>query len=93
MTNRIIVALATAAALAGCGTTATQEDFGNSVSSLIKAQTADPATLTNPSSEVVTGVDPDYVRNALKEMRTTVSKPSEVSDPIEMLLMGMQGGQ
>lgn len=93
MTTRIIVVLAALAVLAGCETTPTQQDFGNSVGSLIKAQTANPATLTSPSSEAVTGIDPDYVRNALIEMRKSVSKPSEVYDPIEMLLMGAQGGQ
>jgi len=54
MTTRIIVALAVIGALAGCSTTATQEDYGNSVASLIQAQTANPETLTNPSTAPAT---------------------------------------
>lgn len=88
MTTRIIVALAVIAALAGCATTATQEDFGNSVASLIQAQTANPETLTNPSTAPVTGVDADYANNVVTEMRKDVSKPAEVKKPIEMVLWG-----
>lgn len=88
MTIRIIVALAVVGALAGCATTATEEDYGNSVSSLIQAQTANPETLTNPSTAAVTGVDPDYANNVVIEMRKDVSKPAEVKEPIEMVLWG-----
>lgn len=88
MTIRIIVALAVIGALAGCSTTATQEDYGNSVASLIQAQTANAETLTNPSTAVVTGTDPDYANNVVIEMRKDVSKPAEVKEPIEMVLWG-----
>jgi len=61
MTSKIIFALAAIGALAACSSTpsltapgGTAADFGNSVDSLIKAQTADPATLTNPSGAPVT---------------------------------------
>ena len=92
MTTKIIVALAALGTLAGCATTGSQEDYGKSVDSLINAQTANPATLTNPSDAVVTGVDPDYANNVVIEMRKAVAKPSEVKEPIEMVLMGSQGG-
>jgi type IV pilus biogenesis protein CpaD/CtpE len=88
MTTRIIIALAVIGALAGCSTTATQEDFGNSVASLIQAQTANPETLTNPSAVPVTGVDADYANNVVTEMRKDVSQPAEVKEPIEMVLWG-----
>ena len=42
------------------------------------------ATLSNPSAEAPTGVDPDYANNVLKTMRETVSKPNEVKKPIEI---------
>ena len=72
------------AALAACtgstnAATATEADFGNSMASLIKAQTADPATAANPSTEPVTGVDPDYADNVIEAMRESVSKPAEVT--------------
>lgn len=92
MTTRIIVALAAIGALAGCASTATQEDFGKSVGSLIQAQAYNPATLTTPSTAAVTGVDPDYANNVVDEMRQDVSKREEVKDPIEMLLLGSGGG-
>lgn len=92
MTTRIIAALIAIGALAGCANTAVQDDYGNSVDSLVQAQTANPATLASPSAAPVTGVDPDYAGKVLDEMRKSVSKPAEVKEPIEMVLMGVQGG-
>ena len=76
MTSKIIIALAAIGALAACSSTPTSTapggtaaDFGNSVASLIKAQTADPATLSNPSGAPVTGVEPDYANNVVDAMR------------------------
>ena len=92
MTTKIIVAMAAVGVLAGCSSTVLKDDYGSSVDSLIKAQTANPATLTSPSDAPVTGVDPDYARKAVDEMRKSVGKPGEVKEPIEMILMGSQGG-
>jgi type IV pilus biogenesis protein CpaD/CtpE len=92
MTTKIIVALAALGMLAGCATTDFDEFYGQSVASLIAAQTANPETLSNPSDAAVTGVDPDYANNVVIEMRKAVAKPSDVKDPIEMVLMGTQGG-
>jgi type IV pilus biogenesis protein CpaD/CtpE len=92
MTAKIIVALAAIGALAGCATTATEEDFGNSVASLIKAQTANPATLTSPSTQAVTGVDPDYANNVVAVLRKDVSKPEEVKKPIELAVITSSSG-
>jgi type IV pilus biogenesis protein CpaD/CtpE len=93
MITRISLAFCIAVALAGCNTTptATEADFGNSVASLVKAQTADPATLTAPSTEPVTGVDPDYATNVIDAMREAVAKPETVKQPIE-IRVGGQGG-
>jgi ABC-type glycerol-3-phosphate transport system substrate-binding protein len=99
MTIKIAFLLALVIGLSACTGTAgmsaassTEADFGNSVSSLIKAQTANPATLTNPSTEPVTGVDPDYAGNVIEAMRESVSKPAEVKQPIEIRVGGPGGG-
>jgi hypothetical protein len=95
---RNIVFIAGAAAIAACSgswtrPTATESDFGNSVASLIKSQTADPAAAANPSTEPVTGVDPDYAGNVIEAMREGVSKPAEVREPIAIRVGGQtQGG-
>lgn len=91
--TKIILAIAALAALAACGRsmmkpTATEADFGNSHASLVRAQTQNPETLTHPSTEAPTGVDPDYANNVLKTMRETVSKPGEVKKPIEIKIDG-----
>jgi hypothetical protein len=99
MIIRITFMLVAAAGLAACAgsnamnaRSATEQDFGNSVASLVKAQTADPSTLSSPSTEPVTGVDGDYVNNVINAMRENVAKPAEVKQPIE-LRVGGQGGQ
>ena len=91
--TKIILAVAALAALAASGRsmmkpTATEADFGNSHASLVRAQTQNPETLTHPSTEAPTGVDPDYANNVLKTMRETVSKPGEVKKPIEIKIDG-----
>lgn len=95
MTLRIGLYVVAAAALVACAGTpkqsATEADFGNSVASMIKAQTADPATISNPSADPVTGVDPDYAGKVIEAMRESVSKPAEVKQPIE-IRVGGEGG-
>lgn len=90
MNIKIVAALAALGALAACAGTpsATEADFGKSTASLVKAQTADPATLTNPSAEPVTGIDPDYAGNVVKAMRESVATPAEVKQPIEIRVGG-----
>lgn len=92
MTTKTIVALAVVGTLAGCTGMPLEADFGKSVPSLINAQTANPATLTSPSTEAVTGVDPDYANNVVTEFRKDVSKPEDIKKPIEMVLVGSSGG-
>ena len=97
MSMKISIGLAASLALAACTgsmtkPTATEADFGNSVASVVKAQTANPQTLTNPSTEAVTGVDPDYASNVIEAMRESVSKPEEVKQPIAIRIGGSQGG-
>jgi|OpeIllAssembly_1097287.scaffolds.fasta_scaffold452298_1 type IV pilus biogenesis protein CpaD/CtpE len=93
MKFRIIFSLGVLGLLAGCATTtATQDDYGNSHRSLVSAQAANPATLTAPSTAIVTGTDSDYMNNVVVKFREAVSEPTEVSEPIEMVLMGLGGG-
>lgn len=91
MTIKHIFILAAVGALAACasetsltGPTATEKDFGNSVDSLVKAQTANPSTLSNPSTAPVTGVDPDYANSVVETMREGASKPEDIKKPIEI---------
>ena len=92
MTTRMILTLAVVGVLAGCTTTALQESWGEASASLITAQTANPESLTNPSAAIVTGVDGEYAFKAIEQMRSDVTKPEEVRQPIQMPLWG-QGGQ
>jgi type IV pilus biogenesis protein CpaD/CtpE len=95
MTIKITAALTVIIGVAACADTstmtapsATEADFGNSVHSLVKAQTADPATLSNPSTAPVTGVDPDYAGNVIKAMREGAAKPADVKQPIQITVGG-----
>jgi hypothetical protein len=94
MTIKIALPLTLVVGLSACASTTdmsapsgTAADFGNSVNSLIKAQTANPATLSNPSTEPVTGVDPDYAGNVIEAMRESV-QAAEVKEPIEIVVGG-----
>jgi type IV pilus biogenesis protein CpaD/CtpE len=98
MNMKIALLVMVAAPLAACSgsmrkQTSTEADFGNSVASIRKAQTANPKTLENPSTEAPTGVDPDYANTVLETMRESVSKPAEVKEPIVIQIGGQgQGG-
>ena len=69
----------------------------------IKAQTADPATLSNPSTEPVTGVDPDYATTSSRRMRESVAEarksqaadrdPGRRTEPGRHLTMNALGGR
>jgi len=95
MNNRIIFLSVALTALAACtnAKTATEEDFGNSLASLQRAQAANPSKISSPSTEPVTGVDPDYAGNVIEAMRENVSQPEKVKEPIEIRVGGQsQGG-
>lgn len=93
MTIKCIAALAVVVFLGACAAAPrVEEDFGNSVDSLIKAQVANPASLTSPSGASVTGVDPDYANKVVTEMRKDVPKRETVKEPIQILVGGTGGG-
>jgi hypothetical protein len=87
----LIVTVLVAVAACTNSKTATEADFGNSKASLIQAQTANPAVLSNPDTDPVTGTDPDYANNAIEAMRENVSKPEGVQQPISIRVGGQQG--
>ena len=90
MNIKIVAALVALGTLAACASTpsGTEANFGSSTASLVRAQTANPETLTNPSSEPVTGVEPDYAGNVVKALREGVGEPAEVKQPIEIKIGG-----
>lgn len=94
MNKQIIFLSLAMSALAACtnAKTATEADFGNSLASLRNAQAADPSKISNPSTEPVTGVDPDYAGNVIEAMRESVAKPEAVKQPIEIRVGGQNGG-
>ena len=95
MNLKIIFAVVVLIGIAACSNTktATEADFGNSKASLIKAQAANPAVISNPSTAAVTGVDPDYAGNVIEAMRENVAKPESVQQPISIRVGGQgQGG-
>jgi hypothetical protein len=93
MTIKMITILAAIGCLTACAeSTVVSEDFGNSTRAMIKAQTLNQETLTNPSTEPVTGVDPDYANNVIKAMRESPGKPEEVKKPLQINLSG-EGGR
>lgn len=62
----------------------TQADFGNSVSNMIAAQTADPARIANPDLAPVHGLSGDKSASVYAEYRKDVSKPKQVERPINI---------
>jgi uncharacterized lipoprotein YmbA len=74
--------------LAGCSTSAVEHDFGNSMRSLQNAQAANPKAVAEPSAAAVTGVEPDYADNVLKELRENVSKPEDVKKDVVINVSG-----
>jgi len=89
-TRNIIILGFTGAALVGCTTSLVERDYGKSNRALVAAQTANPTTLTTPSTAPVTGVDQQYSKAVLKALREGVSKPEEVSRDIVIKLPGSQ---
>lgn len=69
------LALFTAALLAGCAETpVADEAFGDSVRSMVRAQTHDPLTAMSPAPEAPQEGDGQRIDNAIKAHRGDVSK-------------------
>lgn len=78
--------------LTACATepTMTEENFGDSVRQMIRAQTYDPSTLTSPSTEAIDSTDGQMLEGALKAYRETVADPASVGNEISI---GVGNGQ
>ncbi|MGH8577227.1 MAG: hypothetical protein ACREXX_10385 [Gammaproteobacteria bacterium] len=61
-----------------------EEDFGNSVRNMIKAQTYNPAAARNPPVEPPTVLDGTKGNRALEAYRGDIDKPAEVKQPIRI---------
>lgn len=85
--NRLIAVIVLTALCTACASQL-QADYRKSVNEMIQGQTANPATLTNPSSAVVTGADPDMVNVAIETMRGHVAKPEDVQRDIVLKVGG-----
>jgi hypothetical protein len=80
-----------AAMLAGCGKpTLVERNFGESVRQMVEAQTYDPSTLSNPSTEPVEGGDGQQLENVIGAYRSDVAKPEAVNDDIVINVGGQR---
>ena len=81
-----LAAAASATAFAGCTTepTQTERNYGVSVRQMIEAQTYDPSTRTNPSTETVEKSDGQRLGNALEGYRRGVTQPEAASQGVDI---------
>jgi type IV pilus biogenesis protein CpaD/CtpE len=87
--RRTYILVAITVALVGCvSKTKTEADYGKAVREMVSAQVSDPTTLTNPSTEPVTGADPDMVNMAVNTLRGEVAKPEDVKRDIVVRMGG-----
>jgi type IV pilus biogenesis protein CpaD/CtpE len=83
-TYNLLAGLAMAALVMACASkpTETERNFGASVRNMIEAQTADPSTLSAPSTETIEDSDGRRLEAVLDVYRTDVAKPAAVSPAI-----------
>ena len=88
----VAAAAASAAALTGCTTepTLTERNYGVSVRQMIEAQTYDPSTLTNPSTETVDSSDGQRAGNVLEGYRRGVTAPEAANQGVDITVDGGQ---
>ena len=79
-----VIYLLPAVLLAGCATepTMTEATFGDSVRSMVRAQTLNQETLTNPSDEVIDSTDGQKLEVVLEAYRTTAADPGAVGNGV-----------
>jgi hypothetical protein len=80
-----LASLLSALLLTACATskpTMTEQQFGDSVRQMIRAQTYDAATLSGPSEDVIDRTDGPLLEGALESYRGNVADPASVSEPI-----------
>ena len=79
-----LIYLLPAVLLGGCATepTMTEEAFGDSVRHMVRAQTLNQSTLTNPSDEVIDSTDGQKLEVVLEAYRTVAADPASVGDGV-----------
>ena len=79
-----VIYLLPAILLGGCATepTMTEATFGDSVRSMVRNQTLNQETLTNPSDEVIDSTDGQKLEVVLEAYRTVAADPASVSDGV-----------
>lgn len=84
--SKIAVLVMTAALATGCasGPDHVEDDFGNSVQAMKRAQTGDPLTLISTDTTPVETTDGRRMENALNTYRSDTSTANKVRKPIEI---------
>ena len=78
-----LAVLASALLLGGCaGPSLTEQNFGQSVRQMVRAQTYDASTLETPSEETIESTDGQLLDNALEAYRSTVSAPPSANQEV-----------
>lgn len=84
--QKTLIFLLPAVLLGGCAVepTMTEATFGDSVRSMVRAQTLNQETLTNPSDEVIDGTDGQRLEGALEAYRTVVGDPTAATSGVSI---------
>jgi type IV pilus biogenesis protein CpaD/CtpE len=84
--SKMLALAATTAVLAACTTepTLTERNYGVSVRQMIEAQTYDPSTIQNPSTETVDSSDGQRAGNVLEGYRRGVTAPEAAGQGVDM---------
>lgn len=85
------VSLLAALLLGGCANqeTLTERNFGESVRNMVRAQTYDPSTLSNPDSTPVDGTDGQKIETAIETYRSgSTGNPQAVGNEIQISVGG-----
>jgi len=81
-TSIVLVAIAYAVALTGCGGSRVKATFGDSVRSDVQAQIYDHEAASNPPRDPVDGTDGQRMEAVMEEHRGQTGSAENVSNPI-----------
>jgi type IV pilus biogenesis protein CpaD/CtpE len=91
MRHLYLLILVPAALVAGCQTSAVDENFGKAVAQIQRAQVNDPATLTGNQDRPVEGIDAEAATLAIESLRKDTPDRAAVKKPIAVDV-GAQNG-
>jgi len=86
MNSVVLTALVIGTTLvAGCasGPTKVEDDFGNSVRAMNRAQTLDPVAAAAPDTTPIMSTDGQRMENALRTYRDSVGDPATIKDDFD----------